>query len=158
MKKIKISMLILCVFILFPACSKETEAEKSTEEVPKEMENTYIVNSENEIFTSDFFTGVKQVRAVPFLGKKTVTDKKEILKICKLFAELKFGAKREVSEDKTEMVIGAAWIEFTYEDDSKVTVSLTAKEVTYKEIAYELDNGQGDSAFEQLRQIFGAEE
>ena len=107
MIRIKYGIVLICIIIFTSSCNKDVNEKKTEEsrdeaETTEEMRETYVIKSNNEIFTNTFYAGVNKIEADMYLrGKRLeLTEKEEILKVCACFSELEFIEK--ITECQTD--------------------------------------------------------
>ena len=153
---------VLCIIIIsstvfLNACKSELnkaeEDSASSEKTTTAPSITYMVESENDIFTSDLFANVCLIRKIPFLGQREITEYEEILEICQMFASLEFIAQREQSTDPFEMPLGLCTITLRYTDDTEYDICFGI-ELYYNHNIYTAKQGQFEELYERLREIF----
>lgn len=125
------------------------------------MRETYITESNNEIFTNTFYAGVNKIEAdMYFRGKQLeLTEKEEILKVCECFSELEFIEKIKESDIPPEEEIwDGSWLQFQYENNTKKTVTFTSGYVWYDGYRYTVNIFQRDKFDSVLRNVFKIDE
>lgn len=153
MKKI-LYIIILFSTIFLSACKSELDREESdlseTTTVPS---ITYMVESKNDIFTSDLFTNVCLIKAAPFIGPREITEYEEILEICQMFASLEFIAQRELSTNEFEQPLGLGYVTLCYTDGTKYDICFGG-ELYYNTDIYTAKQGQFKELNKRLVEIF----
>lgn len=156
MMKKRMIFILSCLLLTCSGCNNNTADNNTTEQSTDTTQNeheTYIVESKNDIFTSDFFTGVEKVTANPFLGKNTITEREEMSKIFQLFASLEF---TEVgSEEDYPELAGHAWLVLHCDDGKEKGISFTSTYLYMNDMVYTLVPEQSDALFTELYHIFG---
>ena len=75
MIRVKYGIVLICIIIFASSCNKDVN-EKKTEEsrdeakTTEEMKETYVIKSNNEIFTNTFYAGVNKIEADMYLRGK----------------------------------------------------------------------------------------
>ena len=166
MIKVKYSIVLICIIIFASSCNKDVN-EKKTEEsrdeakTTEEMKETYVIKSNNEIFTNTFYAGVNKIEADMYLrGKRLeLTEKEEILKVCACFSELEFIEKIKESDIPPEEEIwDGSWLQFQYENNTKRVVTFTSGYVWYDGYRYTVNVSQRDEFDSILRSVFKIDE
>jgi len=128
MKKRFLCGLCIIVFtIIFVGCSSKNNSEKEDELV-----NNIYVESNNEIFTSDYFRGLKEIRLSYY--DRVLTSLVDMQKVCDILASLKL----EKKDSPMEEVVGSIWLTLTFDDKSEKIITLTDT-LTYEDNTYTLD-------------------
>ena len=166
MIRIKYGIVLICIIIFASSCNKDVN-EKKTEEsrdetkTTEEMKETYVIKSNNEIFTNTFYAGVNKIEADMYLrGKRLeLTEKEEILKVCACFSELEFIEKIKESDIPPEEEIwDGSWLQFQYENNTKRVVTFTSGYVWYDGYRYTVNVSQRDEFDSILRSVFKIDE
>ena len=154
MKKI-LYIIVIFSTIFLSACKSELDREDDSDfsETTTAPSITYMVESKNDIFTSDFFTNVYLIRTAPFIGQREITEYEEILEICQMFASLEFIAQREQSTNEFEQPIGLGYITLCYTDDTKCNICF-GTELYYNTYIYTAKQGQFKELNRRLVEIF----
>ncbi len=166
MIKVKYSIVLICIIIFASSCNKDVNEKKTEEsrdetETTEEMRETYVIKSNNEIFTNTFYAGVNKIEADMYLrGKRLeLTEKEEILKVCACFSELEFIEKIKESDIPPEEEIwDGSWLQFQYENNTKRVVTFTSGYVWYDGYRYTVNVSQRDEFDSILRSVFKIDE
>lgn len=162
MIRVKYGIALICIIIFISSCGKNTsnktiEENRDGTEITEEMRETYITESNNEIFTNSFYTGVNKIAADMYTRgiRLELTEKEEILKVCECFAELEFIEKIKESDIPPEEEIwGGSWLQFQYENNTIRTVSFTSGYVWYDGYRYTVNIYQREKFDSILRSVF----
>ena len=166
MIKVKYGIVLICIVIFTSSCNKDVNEKKTEEsrdeiETTEEMRETYVIKSNNEIFTNTFYAGVNKIEADMYLrGKRLeLTEKEEILKVCACFSELEFIEKIKESDIPPEEEIwDGSWLQFQYENNTKRAVTFTSGYVWYDGYRYTVNVSQRDEFDSILRSVFKIDE
>ncbi|MFG6378134.1 MAG: hypothetical protein K1W19_07430 [Lachnospiraceae bacterium] len=166
MIKVKYSIVLICIIIFISSCNKDVNEKKTEEsrdetETTEEMRETYVIKSNNEIFTNTFYAGVNKIEAdMYFQGKRLkLIEKEEILKVCACFSELEFIEKIKESDIPPEEEIwDGSWLQFQYENNTKRVVTFTSGYVWYDGYRYTVNVSQRDEFDSILRSVFKIDE
>ena len=166
MIKVKYGIVLICIIIFTSSCNKDVNEKKTEEsrdetETTEKMRETYVIKSNNEIFTNTFYAGVNKIEADMYLrGKRLeLTEKEEILKVCACFSELEFIEKIKESDIPPEEEIwDGSWLQFQYENNTKRVVTFTSGYVWYDGYRYTVNVSQRDEFDSILRSVFKIDE
>ncbi|MEY8329899.1 hypothetical protein AALB81_11315 [Lachnospiraceae bacterium 48-33] len=166
MIRVKYGIVLICIIIFISSCNKDVNEKKTEEsrdetETTEEMRETYVIKSNNEIFTNTFYAGVNKIEADMYLrGKRLeLTEKEEILKVCACFSELEFIEKIKESDIPPEEEIWeGSWLEFQYEDNTVKGFSFTGGYIWYDGYRYTVNVSQIDEFADALRSVFKIDE
>lgn len=166
MIRVKYGIVLICIIIFISSCNKDVNEKKTEEsrdetETTEEMRETYVIKSNNEIFTNTFYAGVNKIEAdMYFQGKRLkLIEKEEILKVCACFSELEFIEKIKESDIPPEEEIWeGSWLEFQYEDNTVKGFSFTGGYIWYDGYRYTVNVSQRDEFDSILRSVFKIDE
>lgn len=128
-KYIQCSLCALIIAILCAGCNNDSVENMNEGDLVSRIH----VTSNNDIFTDEFFNGLKEIHLLYFANAyadKPLTSEEDMQKVCDILAGLTF------TEKDFELYVGSIGLKFTFADGNEESIAFTSAVLYYGDKAF----------------------